>query len=89
MEALSRHMHHKFALVDGRLLLTGSYNWCSTQPMLSIHHLFAQHLHLHSTYFHHQDLFSGVRELRKRNSDERHVLCRAVRQRVRAPVAKL
>ncbi|XP_068583458.1 mitochondrial cardiolipin hydrolase [Cebidichthys violaceus] len=29
-DASSVHMHHKFALVDGRLLVTGSLNWTQT-----------------------------------------------------------
>jgi phosphatidylserine/phosphatidylglycerophosphate/cardiolipin synthase-like enzyme len=31
-----RHMHHKFALVDGRVLLTGSYNY--TQSAAAVNH---------------------------------------------------
>ena len=23
----SRHLHHKFAVIDGRYVVTGSYNW--------------------------------------------------------------
>jgi mitochondrial cardiolipin hydrolase len=33
MDQTSNHMHHKFAIIDGHTLITGSYNWTRSAYM--------------------------------------------------------